>query len=103
MQQNVDSNSLLLYNFIELSEQRFVAIGGETMKLSQKQVTSLKRKRGEKNLTINHLANEIGVSRFTISRIIHNGSNEEITPTTGKKVNDWLINEYNHDLVTEVN
>lgn len=72
------------------------------MKLTQNQITALKRKRGERNLTINHLANEIGVSRFTISRIIHNGANEEITPATGKKVNDWLIQEYNHDLVKEV-
>lgn len=73
------------------------------MRLSQNQITALKRKRGEKDLTINHLANEIGVSRFTMSRIIHNGASEEITPTTGKKVNDWLISEYNHDLVKEVN
>lgn len=73
------------------------------MKLTQNQITALKRKRGERSLTINHLANEIGVSRFTISRIIHNGVNEEITPATGKKVNDWLISEYNHDLVKEVN
>lgn len=64
------------------------------MKLTSKQVIALKRKRGEKNLTINELANEIGVSRFTISRIISNGSGETITSTTGKKVNDWLIDEY---------
>lgn len=64
------------------------------MKLTSKQVIALKRKRGEKNLTINELANEIGVSRFTISRIISNGSDETITSTTRKKVNDWLIDEY---------
>lgn len=72
------------------------------MKLSQKQVLALKRKRGEKNLTIIDLANEIGISRFTTSRIIKNGSNENITSTTEKKVNDWLIDEYNNDLVKEV-
>ena len=73
------------------------------MKLSRQQVLALKRKRGEKNLTIIELANEIGISRFTASRIINNGSKENITSTTEKKVNDWLIDEYNNDLVKEVN
>ena len=57
------------------------------MQLSQKQVLALKRKKGEKNLTIDRLASEIGVSRFTISRIITN-SKQNLTRTTVKKVND---------------
>ena len=63
------------------------------MQLTQKQVLALKRKKGERNLTIDRLANEIGVSRFTISRIITN-SKQNLTRTTVKKVNDWLIDEY---------
>lgn len=64
-----------------------------TLKLTDKQVIALKRKRGEKNLTINDLANQIGVSRFTVSRILHNDS-QNLTSTTVKKVNDWIIDEY---------
>ena len=63
------------------------------MQLSQKQVLALQRKKGERNLTIDRLASEIGVSRFTISRIITN-SKQNLTRTTVKKVNDWLIDEY---------
>lgn len=63
------------------------------MKLSKQQLLALRRKRGEKNLTINDLAKEIGVSRFTISRII-NSDSQNLTSTTVKKVNDWIIDEY---------
>lgn len=65
----------------------------EAMKLSSKQVLALKRKRGERNLTIDELANEVGTSRFTISRILHNDS-QNLTSTTVKKVNDWIIDQY---------
>lgn len=64
------------------------------MKLTEQQVLALKRKKGERNLTIDSLANEIGVSRFTISQLIKNGSDKRINAITGKKVNDWLIDEY---------
>ena len=63
------------------------------MKLSPKQILALKRKRGERNLTIDELANEVGTSRFTISRILHNNS-QNLTSTTVKKVNDWIIDQY---------
>lgn len=63
------------------------------MKLSSKQLLALKRKRGERNLTIDELADEIGTSRFTISRILHNNS-QNLTSTTVKKVNDWIIDQY---------
>ncbi|NRO16931.1 helix-turn-helix domain-containing protein [Lactobacillus helveticus] len=63
------------------------------MKLSSKQILALKRKRGERNLTIDELANEVGTSRFTISRILHNNS-QNLTSTTVKKVNDWIIDQY---------
>lgn len=63
------------------------------MQLSSKQVIALKRKRGERNLTIDELANEVGTSRFTISRILHNSS-QNLTSTTVKKINDWIIDQY---------
>ena len=63
------------------------------MKLTTKQILALKRKRGERNLTIDDLANEVGTSRFTISRILHNNS-QNLTSTTVKKVNDWIIDQY---------
>lgn len=65
----------------------------ENMRLSSKQILALKRKRGERNLTIDELANEVGTSRFTISRILHNNS-QNLTSTTVKKVNDWIIDQY---------
>lgn len=68
-------------------------LGGEKLKLSSKQILALKRKRGERNLTIDELANEVGTSRFTISRILHNNS-QNLTSTTVKKVNDWIIDQY---------
>ena len=68
-------------------------LGGKNLKLSSKQILALKRKRGERNLTIDELANEVGTSRFTISRIIHNNS-QNLTSTTVKKVNDWIIDQY---------
>ena len=63
------------------------------MQLSSKQILALKRKRGERNLTIDELANEVGTSRFTISRILHNSS-QNLTSTTVKKINDWIIDQY---------
>lgn len=63
------------------------------MQLSSKQILALKRKRGERNLTIDELANEVGTSRYTISRILHNNS-QNLTSTTVKKVNDWIIDQY---------
>lgn len=71
------------------------------MKLQSNQITALKRKRGENNLTINELAKEIGVSRFTMSRIINDDS-QKLTSTTVNKVNNWLINQYNQDMTKEV-
>lgn len=63
------------------------------MKLTTKQILALKRKRGERNLTIDELANEVGISRFTVSRILHNDS-QNLTSTTVKKVNNWIIDQY---------
>ncbi len=68
------------------------------MKLSNQQVTAIKRKRGELDLSITNLANITGVSKWTLVDIFkHNHRN--VTSITFKKLNDWLIDEYNNDLV----
>lgn len=68
------------------------------MKLSNQQVTAIKRKRGELDLSITDLANITGVSKWTLIDIFkHNHRN--VTSITFKKLNDWLIDEYNNDLV----
>jgi len=66
---------------------------GDTLQLSKQQILALKRKRGERNLTIDELADEVGTSRFTISRILHNDY-QNLASTTVKKVNDWIIDQY---------
>lgn len=67
--------------------------GEKSMRLTTNQVLALKRKQGERSLTNIELANEIGVSRFTIGRII-NDEEHNLTSTTVKKVNDWIIDQY---------
>ena len=63
------------------------------MKLSEQQVKAIKRKRGELNLTINVLANDTGVSRYTLSAII-NHDRRKVQQRTFLKLNDWLIDQY---------
>lgn len=72
------------------------------MKLSEQQVTAIKRKRGELDLSITNLASITGVSKWTLIDIFKHG-HRNVTSTTFKRLNDWLIKEYNHDLVKEVN
>lgn len=65
----------------------------ENMKLTEKQVTAIKRKRGELDLSITALATATKVSKWTLIDIFkHNHRN--VTKTTFKKLNDWLIDEY---------
>ena len=72
------------------------------MKLSEQQVTAIKRKRGELDLSIVNLANVTGVSKWTLIDIFKH-DHRNVTSITFKRLNDLLINEYNHDLVKEVN
>lgn len=70
------------------------------MKLSESQVIAIKRKRGELDLTINKLSDITGVSKWTLISIFkHNHRN--VASATWKKLNDWLIEEYNRDLEKE--
>ena len=69
------------------------------MKLTEDQVIAIKRKRGELDLSITDLANTTGVSKWTLIDIFkHNYRN--VNSITFKKLNDWLINEY--ELATAV-
>lgn len=65
------------------------------MQLTEDQYKALKRKRGELNLTLTALADDIGVTRRTMTKIINN--NTPIKPQTAKKVNDWIIKQYMND------
>ncbi|AKG66313.1 helix-turn-helix domain-containing protein [Lactobacillus helveticus] len=68
------------------------------MQLSEQQVTAIKRKRGELDLSITDLANTTGVSKWTLIDIFKH-DHRNVTSITFKKLNDWLIDEYNNDLV----
>ena len=81
------------YNLTRLGNER-----GENMKLTDQQVTAIKRKRGELDLSINDLANTTGVSKWTLISIFKH-DHRNVTSITFKKLNDWLIDEYNNDLV----
>lgn len=63
------------------------------MQLSDKQVIAIKRKRGELGLSITGLARQVGLSRRTIYNIFTNGD-WSVSPTTYRKLSDWLIEEY---------
>lgn len=65
------------------------------MQLTEDQYKALKRKRGELNLTLTALADEIGVTRRTMTKIINH--NTPIKPQTAKKINDWIIKQYMND------
>ena len=72
------------------------------MKLTNQQVTAIKRKRGELDLSITSLANATGVSKWTLIDIFKH-DHRNVNSATFKKLNDWLIAEYNNDLVKPSN
>ena len=63
------------------------------MELTNQQVTAIKRKRGELNLSTVALGRELGLSRWTLDNIFKR-NHRKVTPATYKKLSDWLINEY---------
>lgn len=63
------------------------------MYLSDKQVTAIKRKRGELNLSTVALGRQLGLSRWTLDNIFKR-NHRKVTPATYKKLSDWLIDEY---------
>lgn len=63
------------------------------MFLTDNQVTAIKRKRGELNLSTVALGRELGLSRWTLDNIFKR-NHRKVTPSTYKKLSDWLIDEY---------
>lgn len=61
------------------------------MELTPEQLLSLRRFKGEMNITIIGLADEIGISRFPLSRAL---KGQSITSKNVKKIDDWLIKQY---------
>lgn len=60
------------------------------MILSEEQLKALRRAKGEMNITIIALAQEIGVSRFSLSRAL---KGQSIASTNAKVIKDWLIKQ----------
>ncbi|MCC4376343.1 helix-turn-helix transcriptional regulator [Limosilactobacillus reuteri] len=63
------------------------------MFLTDNQVTALKRKRGELNLSTVTLGRQLDLSRWTLDNIFKR-NHRKVTPDTYKKLSDWLIDEY---------
>lgn len=63
------------------------------MYLTDKQVTAIKRKRGELSLSTVALGRQLGLSRWTLDNIFKR-NHRKVTPATYKKISDWLIDEY---------
>lgn len=69
------------------------------MKLTEKQLHLLRRRKGELNISINTLAGLVGISRWTMAKIINFNAN--VRPTTASKVNEWLLDQYSADYLKE--
>ncbi|KRM58247.1 MarR family transcriptional regulator [Ligilactobacillus animalis] len=61
------------------------------MQLTHEQLLGLRRIKGERNITITELAEEMEISRFALSRAL---KNQGIRPTNVKIINDWLLKQY---------
>lgn len=61
------------------------------MKLTKKQVKALKRIKGENDLTIMAMSQDIGISRFTLNRIFKSNS---VSKKTIDKVNDFIVSNF---------
>lgn len=63
------------------------------MKLTEKQIIALKRKRGELDLSITDLAKETKVSQWTLRNIFKHG-HRNVNKETFEKLNNWIIKTY---------
>ena len=63
------------------------------MKITEKQVTAVKRKQGELGLSTTALAKQLSLSKGTRYNILK-GTPNNVYPTTFKKLNDWIIDQY---------
>ncbi|TLQ03785.1 helix-turn-helix transcriptional regulator [Pediococcus stilesii] len=50
---------------------------------------AVRRKRGELNISVNELARQTGVSRWTLDKILK-GRTNSLRPSTIRKINEWL-------------
>ncbi|KAA8439185.1 helix-turn-helix transcriptional regulator [Weissella paramesenteroides] len=57
--------------------------------LTNETALALKRKRGELNISVIELANQTGVSRWTLAKILK-GKTEDFQNTTISKIDNWL-------------
>lgn len=64
---------------------------GDFLKLTKKQVKALKRIKGENDLTIMAMSQDIGISRFTLNRIFKSNS---VSQKTIDKVNDFIVSNF---------
>lgn len=60
------------------------------MILSEEQLKALRRAKGEMNITTFALAEQIGVSRFSLARAL---KGQGITSNNAKIINNWLIKQ----------
>jgi AraC-like DNA-binding protein len=65
--------------------------GGDFLKLTKNQVKALKRIKGENDLTIIAMSQDIGISRFTLNRIFKSNS---VSKKTIDKVNDFIVSNF---------
>ena len=84
----IDFLKMSKYNISQMRKR-----GEKNMLLTNQQVTAIKRKRGELNLSTVALGRELGLSRWTLDNIFKR-NHRKVTPATYKKISDWLINEY---------
>lgn len=59
------------------------------MKITNQQLETLRIERGRQNLTISSLAQQLGVSRYTMANVI-NGKTDGLRSETVHKINSWL-------------
>lgn len=78
--------------FILILSTKYVAIKKKEvlfMEITSQQLETLRIERGRKNLTISSLAQQLGVSRYTMGNII-NGKTNGLRTETVHKINSWL-------------
>lgn len=63
------------------------------MRLTNEQVTAIKKERGLLDYSITQLANEIDVDRHTLSRVLKYGQ-RNVNKSTFEKMNNWIISQY---------
>lgn len=72
------------------------------MRITNQQLETLRIERGRRNLTISSLAQQLGVSRYTMSNVI-NGKTDGLRSETVHKINSWLTTTVHPTKVVENN